>query len=156
MSPELDDLLRRLEPHAAENLSCRLRFGLVCVQRVAYLLEREDAQACLVEFQALLGRDAYTEVEALAARADAIANQHQGSKSIDGVGHAAVSATHALSKAIAGRARQAAEYAAYASVYGQGGYGAISDSSSFQPEYEWQAKQLNRLLSKQPPTQRTA
>ena len=40
----------------------------------------------------------------------------------------------------------AAEYAAYAAVYGQGGYGATSEPSSFVPEYQWQATQLKTLL----------
>lgn len=146
VSPELDPLLRALEPASQGNLACRLRFGLACVQRVAHLLEREDALACLAEFQAIVERGAYDQAEPLASRIDAIANTHQGSKSLDGVGHAAVSATYAVAKAIAGRARPAAEYAAYASVYGQGGYGATSDPSSFEPEHEWQALQLRRIL----------
>ena len=45
----------------------------------------------------------------------------------------------------AGKARQAAEYAAYAAVYGQGGYGAVSDRESFEPEFQWQAACLASL-----------
>jgi len=147
MSPELDHLLRHLEPASRGTLELRLRFGLACVQRIAHLLEDEDALACLAAYQAIVEQGAYEQVQAMASRIDAIANAHQGSKSLDGVGHAAVSATYALANAIAGRARQAAEYAAYASVYGQGGYGATSDPSSFEPEYGWQVLQLRHILA---------
>lgn len=146
MSPELASLLSQLESPAAEDLELRLQFGLICVQRVAHLIEHEEVQACLARFQELVGQGAYAAAQGLAPRAAELANQHQGSKSLDGVGHAAVSATYALAMATTGRARQAAEYAAYASVYGQGGYGATSELSSFLPEYEWQVKQLQRIL----------
>ncbi|MEI7430846.1 MAG: hypothetical protein WCL27_10350 [Betaproteobacteria bacterium] len=86
-------------------------------------------------------------MHALITRSDALANRHQGSKSLDGVGHAAVSATYACAKAIAGCARQAAEYSAYAVVYGQGGYGATSDLTAYEPEFAWQEQQLKTLLA---------
>ena len=146
--PDLDSLRRQLEPSTALNLRLRLQFALACVQRVAHLLEDPDVIACLEAFEDLLQRQApEAEFAALAARADGLANRHQGSRSLDGVGHAAVSATYACAKAIAGRARQAAEYAAYAAVYGQGGYGATSDPESFVPEYQWQASRLESLLA---------
>ena len=75
---------------------------------------------------------------------------------LDGVGHAAVSATYACAKAMEGKARQTAEYAAYAMVYGEGGYGATSDPSAFEPEYKWQAAKLRELLSGQPAAAGTA
>ena len=147
MSPQLDRLLQRLEPASEGNLAVRLRFGLACVQRVAHLLEQPAALACLQALEQAVECGATDDgLAALAARADEMASRHPGSRSLDGVGHAAVSATYACAKAIAGRARQAAEYAAYAAVYGQGGYGATSDPSSFDPEDEWQAAQLERLL----------
>ena len=43
-------------------------------------------------------------------------------------------ATCAVANALAGKALQAAEYAAYSAVYGQGGYGAASERESFEPE----------------------
>lgn len=148
MSPELDQLLRQLEPASPENLGVRLKFGLACVERVAHLMEQGDALACLDSFRKVVSANDLAQLPALSAQADEIANHHQGSKSLDGVGHAAVSATYACAKAISGKTRQAAEYAAYAAVYGQGGYGATSDQSSFGPEHDWQAEQLRRLLQK--------
>ncbi len=86
----------------------------------------------------------------LTAQATCLANQHQGSKSIDGCGHAAVSATYSVANALAGKARQAAEYAAYAMVYGQGGYAAVAERESFQPEFDWQAACLASLAAQHP------
>lgn len=146
MNPELDRLLRRFEPALPETLGLRLRFGLLCVRRVAHLMEQPEALECLDALDLIVRRGSLGEQAALAARAGAIANHHPGSRSLDGVGHAAVSATYACAKAIAGQARQAAEYAAYAAVYGQGGYGATSDPAAFVPEYEWQADQLRTAL----------
>lgn len=148
MDHELDSLLKTLEPPTRANERIRFEFGLACVRRVEHLLEDPEAKECLDLFAAaMLGasfdRDAMAQ---LALRADRVANAHQGSRSLDGVGHAAVSASYAAAKAIAGQARQAAQYAAYASVYGQGGYGATTDADSFVPEYRWQAGQLRALL----------
>ena len=148
MTPELDQLLRAVEPASDENLDERLKFGLLCAARVAHLLERPEVLACLDALRAIVNDPAVKDkMPELIARSDELANRHQGSRSLDGVGHAAVSATYACAKAIAGRARQAAEYAAYAAVYGQGGYGATSDPTAFEPEFEWQAQQLQTVLA---------
>jgi hypothetical protein len=148
MNPELDRLLSTLEPASAGNLELRLKFGLVCADRVAHLLEQAEVRACLEKLRHIVEEPtAMSEWPALVARADELANSHPGSRSLDGVGHAAVSATYACAKAIAGRARQAAEYAAYAAVYGQGGYGATSDPTAFEPEHAWQASRLRDLLA---------
>jgi hypothetical protein len=149
MTPELDRLLRELEPPSGANEPARLAFGLACIERVAHLLEEPAALSCLAAFRQGVRAGAGADVlSALAAQAEDVANRHPGSRSLDGVGHAAVSATYATARAIAGRARQAAEYAAYAAVYGQGGYGATSDVESFVPEYEWQAKALGEILAR--------
>ena len=74
-----------------------------------------------------------------------IANKHQGSKSLDGTKHSAVSATYALANAINGNAVAAAEYAAYSKTYGYGGY-AVSDLENYQEEYTEQVKILKKLL----------
>jgi len=148
MTPELDRLLAELEPGTEDNLVDRLSFGLLCVGRVAHLLERAEVLGCLEALRGILANPLrMTEWPTLVERAAALANGHQGSPSLDGVGHAAVSASYACAKAIAGRSRQAAEYAAYAAVYGQGGYGATNDRSAFEPEYRWQARQLQALLA---------
>ena len=151
MTPELDDLLHALEPASDENLVERLKFGLLCATRVAHLLEQSEVQGCLDSLKHIAADPSNrSELPALIARSEELANRHQGSRSLDGVGHAAVSATYACARAIAGRARQAAEYAAYAAVYGQGGYGATSDPAAFEPEFEWQAVQLQALLTARP------
>ena len=54
-------------------------------------------------------------------------------------------ATCAVANALAGKALQAAEYAAYSAVYGQGGYGAVAERESFEPEFSWQANFLASL-----------
>jgi hypothetical protein len=72
-------------------------------------------------------------------------HHHPGSRSLDGSGHAAVSASYAVANALAGKALQAADYAAYAAVYGGGGYGAVADRASFEPEFAWQVDCLARL-----------
>lgn len=148
MTPELDQLLRHLEPPTEGNLQDRLAFGLLCVERVSHLLEQPEAVECLQQLRDQVANPARrASLSSLVARANELAHGHQGSRSLDGVGHAAVSATYACAKALAGRARQAAEYAAYASVYGQGGYGATSDPASFVPEFDWQAQRLRALIA---------
>jgi len=71
--------------------------------------------------------------------------RHLLDQSIDGCGHAAVSATYAVAKALAGRAREAADYAAYATVYAQGGAPAVAERESFATEFAWQAERLAAL-----------
>ncbi|MCD4486657.1 hypothetical protein LQR31_19460 [Chromobacterium vaccinii] len=146
MRDTLDRLAADLKLDSPERETLRLRFGLACARRVAHLLENEDVRACLDGLESYLrgemGRDV---LNALAARAAALAGAHPGSRSLDGCGHAAVSASYAVARALAGQARQAAEYAAYAAVYGQGGYGAAMEPESFDPEFAWQAACLAEL-----------
>ena len=84
-------------------------------------------------------------LELAATESAELANRHQGSKSLDGVGHAAVSASYAVANALAGKALQAADYAAYAAVYGSGGYSAVRDPDSFVPEKAWQIGRLHSV-----------
>ncbi len=142
----LDQVAREIDLASPSNERIRLEFGYACTQRVAHLLEEPAVVECL----GVLGQylDGATDPEAFAraiAEAARLANHHQGSRSIDGCGHAAVSATYAVANALAGEALQAAEYAAYAMVYGQGGYGAVADPDSFEPELAWQADCLASL-----------
>lgn len=131
----------------AADPALRFAFGLACVQRVAHLLEHPRAIAAVPVLVAFVAGQAPP--EALAAARDelqAVATGHRGSASMDGSGHAAVSATYALANALAGRALQAADYAAYAAVYAYGGY-ALSDPSAFEPEFAWQVDELHRLAA---------
>ena len=146
MNDALDRLARQLALAEPANERLRLAFAHDCAQRVAHLLEDPQVVDCLAVLSAYLaGQAGRAALDDAAQRAAELANHHPGSRSIDGVGHAAVSATYAVANALAGKAAQAAEYAAYAAVYGQGGYGAVSDRESFQPEFDWQVRRLRAL-----------
>ncbi len=146
MNQELSLLAAELGIDAPQHEPLRLAFGLACVRRVQHLLEDPRAidgvsvLAAFVEDRS----DRAALVQATQETA-AVANSHRGSNSIDGSAHAAVSATYALANALAGRALEAASYAAYAAVYAYGGY-AVSDPAAFEPEFQWQLVQLQRLL----------
>jgi len=147
MSPDLDGLLSRLTPATPDNLELRLRFGLCCCDRVEHLLEDPEVLACLLAFRQLMALPGGFEGHVLlGAKAAALANAHPGSRSLDGVGHAAVSASYACAAAMSGKSRQAAEYAAYAVVYGLGGYGSAQQTEAFEPEFAWLGAQLQALL----------
>jgi len=146
MANDLSAEFKAFETRSADPARLRLAFGHACVQRVRHLLEDPAVTACLDVLTAYL--DARVDRAALAqaaTEAAALANHHQGSNSIDGVGHAAVSASYAVARALAGRAIEAADYAAYASVYGGGGHGAVGDPESFVPEKAWQLAALRSL-----------
>jgi len=143
MNTALERLARKLRLDASENERMRLEFGYECVLRVKHLLEEPALTECLLVLgQFLDGSIDRSRLDVDAQRASMLANQHQGSRSIDGCGHAAVSASYAVANALAGKALQAADYAAYAVVYGQGGYGAVADPESFEPEFQWQVSCL--------------
>ena len=147
MNDKLDRLARRIELNAPRHERLRLAFGHACVKRVTHLLEDPAVVECLVGLGRFLeGSLSEAERQRLAAEASRLANRHQGSKSIDGCGHAAVSATYAVAHSLSGKALQAADYAAYATVYGEGGYGAVADRGAFEPEFEWQVQCLAALV----------
>lgn len=148
MNEGLYRLAKQLDLAAPANERLRLEFGNACALKVKHLLEEPAVLECLDALdQYLEGSIGRAQLENAATEAARLANQHQGSKSIDGCGHAAVSATYAVANALSGKAMQAAEYAAYAAVYGQGGYGAVSDAESFQPEFSWQVNCLTLLAA---------
>ena len=127
----------------------RLAFGLACANRVRHLLEEPRAVELLDILQAFVdGHADDAALQAAATEAAHVANHHRGSRSIDGTGHSAVSATYAVAAALAGKALEAAEYAAYSTIYGYGGY-AVNDPDSFAPEYAWQVSALESLLAAQ-------
>ncbi|MBO9646961.1 MAG: hypothetical protein J7605_00505 [Variovorax sp.] len=142
--------LAAYEQRLAQSDALRFAFAHACVERVRHLLEDEPVIRCLDTLSAYVaGRVDRDVLDRAAADAAALANHHQGSRSLDGVGHAAVSASYAVANALAGRAIQAADYAAYATIYGEGGYGAVGDPESFVPEKSWQLATLERLASDQ-------
>lgn len=143
-----DAVSSALQAHesSAQYEALKLAFACECVERVRHLLEDERVASCLdILVTYVKGGADRGALDQAAAEAAARANQHQGSRSLDGVGHAAVSASYAVANALAGRAVQAADYAAYAAVYGSGGYGAVCDPESFVVERNWQLATLERL-----------
>lgn len=145
MNQALARLAREVQLQEPQQCSLRLAFGLACVQRVEHLLEDPAALACLAVLRDKVSAGVAADVwDAARERAALVANQHRGSNSIDGAAHAAVSATYALANALAGKALEAASYAAYAAVYGYGGY-AVNDPDAFTGEFEWQVSVLKHL-----------
>lgn len=124
----------------------RFEFCFACASRINHLLELDEALSAYQDFKSYLeGQVSQADFENLQATIFSIANKHQGSKSLDGTKHSAVSATYALANAINGNAVAAAEYAAYSKTYGYGGY-AVSDLDSYQEEYSAQVAILKDLL----------
>ena len=146
----LDRLAKELALANPDREQLRHEFGYACAPRVKHLLEEPEVQQCLLRLGAYLAGACDREsLNKLAVEAARLANHHQGSKSIDGCGHAAVSATYAVAKAIEGKALEAASYAAYALVYAQGGGAAVADRESFEPEFEWQLSTLASLATRE-------
>jgi hypothetical protein len=145
----LERLAKELGLNEPAKERLRLEFGHDCALRVQHFIEDQAVADCLSSLGEFLGGTIdRARLEERAVQAARLANQHQGSRSIDGAGHAAVSATYAVANALAGKALQAAEYAAYAMVYGQGGYGAVTDQESFGPELQWQVSRLSSLATR--------
>ena len=148
MNPELSRLADALDLSAPAQRPLRLAFSLACAQRIRHLLEDPDAVACLSVLDAFVaGAASEVALQDAAQQVARIAQSHRGSSNIDGSAHAAVSATHAVAHAAAGRALDAASYAAYAMVYAYGGY-AVNDPAAFAPEFDWQVEQLRALAQR--------
>ena len=147
MNAALDLLAAQIGMADAQHEALRLAFAHTCVARVRHLLEEPEVDACLAVLGRFVqGQAGSDELTLAATRAAALANAHGGSKSIDGCGHAAVSASYAVARATAGRALDAASYAAYAAVYAQGGYAAVADRDAFAVEHAWQVAALQALV----------
>lgn len=149
MNQALHRLAAEVDLASDANERIRLQFGLACVERVKHFIEDDEVLICFEGLRSYVegGHDRAT-LSNMAQAAYGLANHHRGSRTIDGCGHAAVSATYAVANALAGKALEAADYAAYASVYGQGGYGAVSDAESFLPEHEWQVARLASFMGR--------
>lgn len=151
MNDALDHLAAGLGLADPANEGLRLAFAYTCAARVRHLLEEPEVEHCLAVLGNYVDGEAGRE-ELDAAKADALrlANSHRGSASIDGCGNAAVSASYAVANALGGKALEAASYAAYATVYAQGGSGAVADRESFEPEFSWQRATLQSLAAQRP------
>jgi hypothetical protein len=147
MDEDLQRAAERVRLGDPSNAMLRFAFGLACIERVQHLLEEPRAIAAVTVLRSYVaGKTSEAELAATRDELQAVANSHRGSNSIDGAAHAAVSATYAFANALAGRALEAARYAAYASVYAYAGY-AVSDPLAFEPEYAWQAGEMRRLAA---------
>ena len=146
MNQLLEEFADKICLSSPENERLRLAFGYACAKRVEHLLEEPEVTECLNLLGKYLDGSAskamLLQVQRVAVE---LANKHRGSKSIDGCGHAAVSASYAVANAVNGRALESASYAAYASVYAEGGYGAVTQHEAFDGEFSWQLSKLRSL-----------
>jgi hypothetical protein len=143
--PELTRLARELELEDDNRFLLRLTFGISCVERVRGLLTEQSVVDCFhLGKQFLEGKTSKHGLAEVAQRAADIATKHPGSGSLDGSGNAAVSASHGVAAALAGRALEAAEYAAYAKVYSYASY-AVTDISNYADEHTCQVNKLRAL-----------
>jgi hypothetical protein len=150
MNSALESLAAEIGLAGSPQEELRLAFGHACALRVEHLLEQQAVKTCLDK----LGRYLHGELDAVAfeqvqQEAGRLANRHCGSTSIDGCGHASVSASYAVAHALNGRALQAASYSAYATVYAGGGYAAVSERDAFDSEFSWQVAALAALAAQE-------
>jgi hypothetical protein len=83
--------LKATEAQVSDPEWLRLAFGHACVVRVSHLLEDGEVVRCLEVLTAYLkGRCDQPALARAAAEAATLANRHQGSHSLDGVGPARV------------------------------------------------------------------
>ena len=147
MNIELRALVDKVALNTPRMEKTRFEFCFACASRINHLLELDEALSAYQDFKSYIdGQISQADFENLQTTIFSIANKHQGSKSLDGTKHSAVSATYALANAINGNAVAAAEYAAYSKTYGYGGY-AVSDLESYQEEYSAQVAILKDLLA---------
>lgn len=148
MNHELNALFTENRLAADEHRALRYAFAHACAERVRHRLEDARAIELLDVLKGFVeGRVDDAALAQAAAEGATVANRHRGSPSIDGSQHSAVSATYAVAKALAGKALEAADYAAYSTVYGYGGY-AVNDPDSFASEHAWQVGAIKTLLAK--------
>lgn len=146
MNTQLESLLHEHGVLDAGAWRMQATIGLALVERVRHLLEDDAVIALLDEAQAWRRDGGSREaLEAMAMRGAALARSHPGSRSIDGTAHAAVSATHALAAALKPRVLDAADYAAYATVYAYAA-SAVTQPDAFAPEHAQQVAEATSVL----------
>jgi len=144
-SPELIQLAQSVELDRDDNLLLRVKFGVSCIERVEHLLTNSMVLEVLSVGKAFASGDCDKNDLMLAAKkASELARSHPGSGSIDGANNAAVSTSHGVAAALAGKALVAAGYAAYASVYSYASH-AVTDVSAYKSEHDWQTSKLKQL-----------
>ena len=143
--PELEILAQRLDLENEEHFSLRVEFGVACIERVEHLLTDVQVIESLSAGKGFVsGTCSSTALREAASTASKLASSHAGSGSIDGAGSAAVTTSRGVAAALAGRALDAAGYAAYASVYAYAGY-SVTDLSAYESEHSWQISKLKLL-----------
>jgi len=146
-TPELIMLARKVNLNSDDNFDFRISFGVACMERVEHLLTDSLAVEDLSIGKAYVrGKCSKTSLKEAAASASKIARSHPGSNSIDGSGSAAVSTSHGVAAALAGRALLAADYAAYAGVYSYASH-AVIDISAYSEEHGWQIRKFKSLVA---------
>lgn len=144
--PELKQLAQKVGLDSEGQFKLRVSFGIACIERVEHLLTDSSVVETLsIGNTFVLGECSDIDLSVAAVKASALARSHPGSNSIDGTGSAAVSTSHGVAAALAGRALEAAEYAAYASVYSYASH-AVTDLSAYSDEHAWQTSKLNSLI----------
>jgi hypothetical protein len=143
--PELMKLAEEFDFNSADQFKLRISFGVACMERVEHLLTDNSMIEMLAIGKAFVsGKSNERELEEAAVKASEVARSHPGSSSLDGAGSAAVSTSHGVAAALAGRALVAAEYAAYASVYSYASH-AVTDLTAYEDDHAWQVNKLREL-----------
>ena len=145
ISQELKSFAKEIELESETQFNLRIKFGVSCIQRVKGLLtDNQVIEALAIGEKFIRGECGIEELKCAAALATKAAQSHAGSGSLDGCGNAAVSVSRGVAAALSGRALEASEYAAYASVYSYASY-AVTDLSAYAPEQNWQVSYLKEL-----------
>lgn len=146
MNLELRQLAKDYDLDSEGNFNLSLAFAIACVERVEHLLTDEAIQEAFNFGRRFLKNDcSFEDLQQTAAYAKQAATSHEGSNSLDGSGNAAVSVSHAVALALAGKAIEAAEYAAYAKVYSYSS-SAVTDLSAYKSEFQWQEDKFRKLI----------
>jgi hypothetical protein len=147
MNPaELIQLAKRVDLDNQDQFRLRIAFGVACVEHVEQLLtDTAVIQSLSVGKAFVAGKRNEGDLAKAAITASASARSHPGSSSLDGGGSAAVSTSFGVAAALEGRALEAAEYAAYASVYSYASH-AVTDITAYQDEHAWQINKLRELV----------
>lgn len=144
---ELDKLAKQIQLESEDSFRLRISFAIACVERVQHLLIDQDILQALETGKRYCAEEADSKQLAEAAsRAAEFARSQKGTNSLDGSGSAAVSSSHGVAAALAGRALDAAGYAAYAKVYSYASH-AVTDASAYADEHRWQLAKLQELAS---------
>jgi hypothetical protein len=143
--PELIQLAQKVRLGSDDQFRLRIAFGVACIEHVEHLLIDSSVIDSLAVGKAFVAGecDEAALVEA-AVNASAAARSHPGTSSLDGAGSAAVSTSLGAAAALAGRALEAAGYAAYASVYSYASH-AVTDISAYNDEHTWQINKFREL-----------